>query len=101
MNAIIKQTIGIVYWNLNEGSFDLELFKVGAIGSVFLVIGLLSNNIALGASEAVVLPVAILSCKMIVLTVAVSLISGAAPTPTQIVALAFGMMGALILIMPT
>ena len=55
---------------------------------------------AIGSSKVSGPPMAIVSCQMILMTVAVTLINGAVPTLVQLVGLAVGLMGALILAIP-
>jgi len=55
---------------------------------------------AIGSSKVAGPPIAIVSCQMILMTVAVTLINGAIPTFVQLVGLAVGLIGALILAIP-
>ena len=57
-------------------------------------------NLAIGTGNAAGPCMALVSCQMVVLTVASSLINGLVPNFMQFIGLVFGIAGALILVIP-
>ena len=88
------------YWSTHEATFSPHLLAIGTIGSVFQIAGGVSLNLAIGASKVAGPPIAIISCQMILMTVAVTLINGQRPSTVQLLGLAVGLMGALVLAIP-
>lgn len=71
--------IAISYFFTHEGSFDFYSFVVGVIGSTCQIIGVLCMNLAISTGKASGPIMAIVSCQMLLLTVASSLINHLVP----------------------
>ena len=84
----------------NSNSFESKYFYTGALGSTFQILGVLMINLAIGTGKAAGPCMALVSCQMVVLTAASSLINGLVPNFMQWLGLIFGISGALILVIP-
>jgi drug/metabolite transporter (DMT)-like permease len=100
VSAVFWQSCGLVYWYLHPGSFNFSFLVLGCFGSCLQVIGGISLNLSLAKSKEAGPPLAVISCQMIVLTVVAALVNGHVPTVLQLVGLAFGLLGMLILVVP-
>jgi hypothetical protein len=70
--STINQTIGVIYWTKNQGSFDWYYFKLGIFGSTFQIMGGMCLNLAIATGKALGPSIAIVSCQMILLSIASS-----------------------------
>jgi drug/metabolite transporter (DMT)-like permease len=98
--AIIFQVYGFVYWHQNPGSFSAYYFVLGAIGSSLQVVGVLCLNLAISTGKAAGPAIAIISCQMLVLVAASAFFANLVPNLMQCLGLVFGLVGAMILVIP-
>jgi drug/metabolite transporter (DMT)-like permease len=98
--ACMFQIWGLFYWFSNPGKFDLYYLILGAIGSLLQVIGVLCLNLAITTAKAAGPAIAIVSTQMIVLTMASAVLAGLVPNFMQWMGLVFGLLGAMVLVIP-
>ncbi len=72
VTAFVFFTYSMSSFYIVEGSFDMHYFKLGAIGSTSMMIGILCLNIAISTGCAAGPCIAIVSCQMIILSIASS-----------------------------
>ena len=90
----------MIYFLTNEGTFDLNSYLIGAVGSTCQIIAVLCMNLGISTGKASGPIVAIVSCQMLLMTVASSIINHLVPNGMQIIGLVFGILGAMILVIP-